>query len=144
MPGIGDRHTDNLLIDLTSGAVIQIDFGMTFGVGTSVLPVPELLPFRLTRQLFLLEPLDSLGYVRQIMIRCLETFHCVEAQDRLRTTLESYLHDPILDWIGKSPLVQKEDLLGGSLAMTSSLTMTGTHDQLTGSSTDFVIEKQVK
>lgn len=34
-----------------SGAVIGIDFGFAFGMGASALPVPELIPFRLTRQL---------------------------------------------------------------------------------------------
>ena len=25
--GVGDRHTDNFLVDLTSGALVPIDFG---------------------------------------------------------------------------------------------------------------------
>jgi hypothetical protein len=44
--GVGDRHLDNLLLDGRSGAIVQIDFGVCFGMGASVLPVPELLPFR--------------------------------------------------------------------------------------------------
>ena len=47
--GIGDRHLENFLVDQTTGAVIPIDFGMAFGQGAS-LPVPELIPFRLTPQ----------------------------------------------------------------------------------------------
>lgn len=39
-----------VLYDRT-GALIGIDFGVAFGIGTSALPVPELMPFRLTRQL---------------------------------------------------------------------------------------------
>ena len=46
--GLGDRHLDNLLLDEKTGGIVQIDFGVCFGMGTSVLPVPELLPFRLT------------------------------------------------------------------------------------------------
>lgn len=37
--GIGDRHLENLLIDVTTGSVIQIDFGICFGMGSSVLQV---------------------------------------------------------------------------------------------------------
>jgi hypothetical protein len=33
-----------------SGSVIGIDFGVAFGMGLQVLPIPELFPFRLTRQ----------------------------------------------------------------------------------------------
>lgn len=68
--GIGDRHLDNFLIDMSSGSIVLIDFGMTFGLATSVLPVPELIPFRLTQQfLDVLQPLDSLGLLRHHMIR---------------------------------------------------------------------------
>ena len=47
--GIGDRHLGNFLIDKTDGTVVGIDFGLAFGCGLG-LPVPELIPFRLTRQ----------------------------------------------------------------------------------------------
>jgi hypothetical protein len=70
--GIGDRHLDNFLIDMSSGSIVLIDFGMTFGLATSILPVPELIPFRLTRQfLDVLQPLDSLGLLRHHMIRAM-------------------------------------------------------------------------
>ena len=48
--GLGDRHLDNLLLDERSGAIVQIDFGMTFGIGVSMLPVPELIPCRVSPQ----------------------------------------------------------------------------------------------
>ena len=48
--GLGDRHLDNLLMDEQSGAIVQIDFGMTFGIGASMLPVPELIPCRVSPQ----------------------------------------------------------------------------------------------
>ena len=60
--GIGDRHLDNFLLNLTNGGLIGIDFGHAFGTATQFLPIPELMPFRLTRQFtnFLL-PLDCEG-----------------------------------------------------------------------------------
>jgi DNA-dependent protein kinase catalytic subunit len=60
--GIGDRHLDNFLLNFKNGGLIGIDFGHAFGTATQFLPIPELMPFRLTRQFtnFLL-PLDCEG-----------------------------------------------------------------------------------
>jgi phosphatidylinositol kinase/protein kinase (PI-3 family) len=57
MVGLGDRHCDNLLIDITSGANVQIDFGHLFDSGRD-LPIPEIVPFRLTQNM-----VDSLGVI---------------------------------------------------------------------------------
>ena len=58
--GVGDRHLENFLLDTRSACVVGIDFGVAFGIGASALPVPELIPFRLTRQMLnVLRPLDS-------------------------------------------------------------------------------------
>jgi ataxia telangiectasia mutated family protein len=48
--GIGDRHCNNILLDKSSGEPIHIDFGVAFDQGKA-LPVPETVPFRLTRDL---------------------------------------------------------------------------------------------
>ena len=70
--GLGDRHLDNLLLDEATGGIVQIDFGVCFGMGTSVLHVPELMPFRLTRQLTgLFQPLQGTPLLRHYMIRVL-------------------------------------------------------------------------
>ena len=45
--GVGDRHLDNFLVDITDGEVLGIDFGIAFGSGVH-LATPELMPFRLT------------------------------------------------------------------------------------------------
>lgn len=53
----------------TDGSVVGIDFGMAFGGGSSLLPVPELLPFRLTPQFTdLLQPLDTSGLLKSTMV----------------------------------------------------------------------------
>jgi len=48
--GIGDRHLENFLIDISDGEVLSIDFGVAFGSGLH-LGIPELMPFRLTQQI---------------------------------------------------------------------------------------------
>jgi ataxia telangiectasia mutated family protein len=53
--GIGDRHASNILIDQSNAGIVHIDFGYTFEQG-KVLPQPETVPFRLTRDL-----VDAMG-----------------------------------------------------------------------------------
>jgi len=48
--GIGDRHLENFLLDLKNGGLVGIDFGHAFGTATQFLPIPEMMPFRLTPQ----------------------------------------------------------------------------------------------
>ena len=52
---LGDRHLDNILMSLADGRILHIDFDCIFGKG-KILPVPELVDFRLT-----LNILSSLG-----------------------------------------------------------------------------------
>ena len=47
MLGLGDRHLDNILLDVGSGEVVHIDFNLAFDKGLQ-LRVPEIVPFRLT------------------------------------------------------------------------------------------------
>lgn len=55
--GLGDRHCENILLDLESGKVLHVDFDCLFEKGRR-LPVPEIVPFRLTQNLH-----DALGIV---------------------------------------------------------------------------------
>lgn len=48
--GIGDRHLENFLIQTSTGNLVMIDFGYSFGAGIE-LPIPELIPFRLTKSI---------------------------------------------------------------------------------------------
>jgi hypothetical protein len=98
--GIGDRHLENLLLDYKGGSIIQIDFGICFGMGTSVLPVPELIPFRLTSQLrALFQPLDGTNLLRHYMIQTLQCLQTVTGKETLENALEIYVNDPVIDWL---------------------------------------------
>jgi DNA-dependent protein kinase catalytic subunit len=60
--GIGDRHLSNILVSVKDGQCLGIDFGSAFGTATQFLPIPELMPFRLTPHIVnLLQPLEETG-----------------------------------------------------------------------------------
>lgn len=106
--GIGDRHLDNLLLDVKGGSFVQIDFGICFGMGASVLPVPELIPFRLSPQLrALFQPLDGTNLLRHYMIESLTSLRSKHGREALKNALEVYVNDPVVDWL-KVPLKKDE------------------------------------
>lgn len=94
--GLGDRHTENFLLDSVTGEVVQIDLAMLFEQAR-FLTVPEQVPFRLTRNL--VDGMGVTGYegvfrrVCEISMRVLR-----DNKDTLLNVLESFVHDPLLDW----------------------------------------------
>ncbi|XP_016073692.1 PREDICTED: serine-protein kinase ATM isoform X2 [Miniopterus natalensis] len=48
--GLGDRHVQNILINEQSAELVHIDLGVAFEQG-KILPTPETVPFRLTRDI---------------------------------------------------------------------------------------------
>eukprot|EP00028_Trichosphaerium_sp_Am-I-7-wt_P001244 CAMPEP_0168535906 /NCGR_PEP_ID=MMETSP0405-20121227/19121_1 /TAXON_ID=498012 /ORGANISM="Trichosphaerium sp, Strain Am-I-7 wt" /LENGTH=462 /DNA_ID=CAMNT_0008563587 /DNA_START=274 /DNA_END=1662 /DNA_ORIENTATION=+ len=95
--GIGDRHLDNFLLDLSNGGVIGIDFGHAFGSATQFLPIPELIPFRLTMQLQnFLKPLDSQGLLKHDMVHALSALQ--GGKEILLGTMDVFIKEPLLDW----------------------------------------------
>ncbi|TDH65727.1 hypothetical protein CCR75_003605 [Bremia lactucae] len=104
--GIGDRHLDNFLIDLSSGRVIGIDFGVSFGAGASVLPIPELIPFRYTRQMeFVFQPYDGANLVCQDMQAVFDALR--SKRQVIESVMNVFLHDPLLDWQQSTAMHQK-------------------------------------
>lgn len=75
--GIGDRHLNNILIDLKTGRLIGIDFGVAFGEAVNLI-VPELVPFRLTSHFVnVIEPMGVEGMIKKNMVhtlRCLRNY----------------------------------------------------------------------
>ncbi|CAH8470311.1 unnamed protein product [Dicrocoelium dendriticum] len=104
--GLGDRHLDNLLVDLTTGHLIHIDYNVCFDKGRT-LRVAERVPFRLTRILrHALGPLAGDFRVRGTFRTAAE-----EALQLVRTVsdpfliqLKGFLIDPLVDWQCKRPM----------------------------------------
>ncbi|XP_078691376.1 DNA-dependent protein kinase catalytic subunit-like isoform X2 [Branchiostoma floridae x Branchiostoma belcheri] len=95
--GIGDRHLGNFMIDLESGGMVGIDFGHAFGSATQHLPVPELMPFRLTRQMLnLLLPLKESGLLQSTMVHVLRALR--SSPNVLLNTMDVFIKEPHLDW----------------------------------------------
>ncbi|XP_071112563.1 serine-protein kinase ATM-like [Haliotis cracherodii] len=94
--GLGDRHVMNILIDCNSAELIHIDLGIAFEQG-KILPTPETVPFRLTRDI-----VDGMGItgVEGIFRRCCEKMMEVmhTNQESLLMILQVLLYDPLYTW----------------------------------------------
>ncbi|EFA79656.1 DNA-dependent protein kinase subunit [Heterostelium album PN500] len=105
--GIGDRHLENFLISQKDGILIGIDFGHAFGTATQFLPIPELMPFRLTRQFTsFLMPLDSVGLLSHNMTHTLTAIQ--NNKDFLLSTMDVFVKEPLIDWIKLASRLGKE------------------------------------
>ena len=94
--GLGDRHCHNILLDEKSGEVVHIDLGVSFEAGR-VLPVPEVVPFRLTRDL-----VDAMGSTKTegVFRRCCEFMMDTlrEERESIMTLLNVLRYDPLVNW----------------------------------------------
>jgi len=94
--GLGDRHGHNILLDSKTGEVVHIDLGVAFEMGR-VLPVPEVVPFRLTRDV-----VDGMGITgtEGVFRRCCEfTLDALrEEMYSIMTILDVLRYDPLYSW----------------------------------------------
>ncbi|XP_044057149.1 serine-protein kinase ATM isoform X1 [Siniperca chuatsi] len=94
--GLGDRHIQNILIDEQTAELVHIDLGVAFEQG-KILPTPETVPFRLSRDI-----VDGMGItgVEGVFRRCCEKTMEVmrSSQEALLTIVEVLLYDPLFDW----------------------------------------------
>ena len=94
--GLGDRHVLNILIDKKTAEVIHIDLGVAFEQGR-LLPTPETIPFRLTRDV-----IDGMGFcgTEGVFRRsCENTMEVLRKNaDIILIILEVLLYDPLYLW----------------------------------------------
>lgn len=94
--GIGDRHLENFLVDITDGEVLGIDFGIAFGSGVD-LTTPELMPFRLTQQIEgVIAPHPLEGAYKQTMVHTLRALR--KHKSLILDTCDIFVKEPLLDW----------------------------------------------
>jgi ataxia telangiectasia mutated family protein len=102
--GLGDRHCHNILLDQKSGEAVHIDLGIAFEAGR-ILPVPEVVPFRLSRDI-----VDGFGITKTegVFRRCCEfTLDALrEERESIMTLLNVLRYDPLVNWT-VSPLRAK-------------------------------------
>ncbi|KAK9240041.1 hypothetical protein V1525DRAFT_430371 [Lipomyces kononenkoae] len=102
--GLGDRHCNNILLDTSTGEPVHIDLGIAFEQGR-LLPIPETVPFRLTRDV-----VDGMGIsgTEGVFRRCCEFMLDVLRQEaeNIMTVLEVLKYDPLYSWT-ISPLRMK-------------------------------------
>ncbi|KAL0088017.1 hypothetical protein F4703DRAFT_1975680 [Phycomyces blakesleeanus] len=87
----------SLVLKICSGRLICIDFGYAFGAASELLPVPEIIPFRLTNQLVgVLQPLGVSGVLEVAMTNILQAIQ--KDTQILLNTMNVFIKEPLLDW----------------------------------------------
>jgi DNA-dependent protein kinase catalytic subunit len=95
--GVGDRHPQNILVDLADGSLVHIDFGYAFGTAVAALPIPELAPFRLTAAtLGPLAPADAEAALANDMAAAMRAMR--RGATLLRGVMDVFLREPLIDW----------------------------------------------
>jgi ataxia telangiectasia mutated family protein len=116
--GLGDRHGHNILLDEKTGEAVHIDLGVAFEMGR-VLPVPELVPFRLTRDI-----VDGMGITKTegVYRRCCEfTLEALRKEAySIMTILDVLRYDPLYSWsISPVRLAKLQDAQSAAPALTA-------------------------
>ncbi|KAG7209878.1 hypothetical protein KM043_011480 [Ampulex compressa] len=94
--GLGDRHLDNVLVDLNTGEVVHIDYNVCFEKGKT-LRVPEKVPFRMTPNIR--TALGVTGVEGIFRSACEHTLRVMRrGRETLLTLLEAFVYDPLVDW----------------------------------------------
>lgn len=99
--GIGDRHILNILISTKDATLTGIDFGCTFGCGVRNLPVPELIPFRLTPHMVgTMNPMGTSGVISKCMGHALRVFR--NSRRILMACMEVFVREPTVNWVSST------------------------------------------
>ena len=90
--GLGDRHLDNVLVDMKSTEFVHIDYNVCFEKGQRF-KIPETVPFRLTQNMKKAVEFNLFKNSSERALNILQS-----NSEALITLLDAFLHDPIFDW----------------------------------------------
>ncbi|RWS05005.1 hypothetical protein B4U79_11546 [Dinothrombium tinctorium] len=94
--GLGDRHLENILINIVYGNLVHVDFNVLFDKGRA-LAYPEVVPFRLTHNM--IDAMGATGYEGPFRKTCEATLRVMREQsDALMSVLKPFVYDPLLEW----------------------------------------------
>ncbi|KAJ2489014.1 Serine/threonine-protein kinase tel1 [Coemansia sp. RSA 2050] len=94
--GIGDRHLQNILVDRATAELVHIDLGIAFDMG-KLLPIPELIPFRLTREI--IDGMGLLGLNGTFRHSCQAALQAMRDNAQVVITILNVLKvDPLYTW----------------------------------------------
>ncbi len=104
--GLGDRHSENILLDVTKGECVQVDFDCLFDKGLTLLR-PEIVPFRLTPNFVDAMGLTGVeGTFRSTMEVCMRLLR--DNKETLLSVLEPFIRDPTVQW-GRTGRAQRTE-----------------------------------
>ena len=93
--GVGDRHCDNMLLDVDTAEVVHVDFDCLFGKG-GFLAQPEIVPFRLTQNL--VAGMGVCGVNGVFRSVCESTIRLIRREKELLfSALSTFVADPLME-----------------------------------------------
>lgn len=123
--GLGDRHAENIMIDVKTGRCVHVDFNCLFD-RAKTLQIPECVPFRLTQNI--VDGMGILGTDGTFSESCKLVVEILRAKkQKLMSVLQTFVHDPLLEWKKGSR---------ASTEMTARLTLKEVERRLAGFSED--------
>jgi len=94
--GLGDRHLDNVLLDLSSGELLHIDYNVCFEKGLR-LKVAETVPFRMTPAM--VSALGPWGVDGPFTSACEAVLRVLRsAREPILALLEAFVYEPLAEW----------------------------------------------
>ncbi|EPQ58953.1 hypothetical protein GLOTRDRAFT_70000 [Gloeophyllum trabeum ATCC 11539] len=104
--GLGDRHCENILLDVNTGDVLHVDLNCLFERG-KLLDVPEKVPFRLTQNV--VDGFGVTGVEGVFRIACEITMQLLrDNKDTLMSVLDAFIHDPLNDFEEQRRKLERE------------------------------------
>ncbi|KAK6089415.1 hypothetical protein P3W45_001552 [Vairimorpha bombi] len=103
--GLGDRHTENILIDVYTCDIVHVDLNCIFDKAKSC-SIPETVPFRLTQNI--VDGFGILGIHGTYTSACVKTLDLLHSnRDIVISNLLSFVFDPLHEWNKKESMGKK-------------------------------------